>query len=63
MKVDELYRALAQSKPYVINGNGYSRCLQCLVLGDWQSGDTRHSKECLYAEAVEYVSNNPKEQR
>lgn len=59
VKVDELYRALARGHNIRRDSQ---RMYQCDVCGNrWHRGKTNHADECLYAEAIEYVNNNPKE--
>ena len=60
-KVDQLYRALATPSPWISEGLGVYRCAYCEhSLDEATLPDEEHADSCLYVEAVEYDSNNPK---
>jgi len=71
VKVDQLYRALAATQHWRDTAVAWE-CIFCgvrLPLAEIADGHYRpsqdksdHELDCLYVEAVEYVTNNPKEE-
>lgn len=58
VKVDELYRALADADVLITKDDLKQHCTVCWASSGLFGG--AHTSNCLYAEAVEYVNNNPK---